>query len=189
LTYQIPTNIRIMAEPKPFSPVKLICGIIASEEATFKSAEGHLVRLYGPLDLTSPLFKFNFTDYYEKQMGLNLKRKFFSFTGLISPEKLGEIKLQTNELEEKIRKESRASRRVVNLDPGYLTRSALIMATVKDFAHRIPLQQGIYAHLELLFSKKSIRTLDWTYPDYRTEQYQKFFLDVRQIYLSQLAKS
>jgi hypothetical protein len=61
------------------------------------------------------------------------------------------------------------------------------MATAKGFAHRIPLQQGIYAHVELLFSKKDIKTLDWTYPDYKSEKYQKFFLETRRIYLSQLA--
>jgi len=175
-----------MAEPKPFSPAKLICGIIASKESVFKRAEERLVQLYGSVDLTSPLFVFNFTDYYEKQMGKNLKRKFLSFARLISPEKLGEIKLRTNGLEEEIREELKEDRRIVNLDPGYLTQAALIMATAKDFAHRIPVQQGIYAHLELLFGKKDAKTLDWTYPDFRTEEYQKFFNEVRQIYLSQV---
>lgn len=177
-----------MAEPKPFSPVKLICGIIASKEPLFKKAEEHLVRLCSPVDLTSPLLDFKFTDYYEKQMGKNLKRKFLSFTRLISPEKLSEIKLQTNELEEDLRKEFQARHRVINLDPGYLTSSALIMATAKNFAHRVPLQNGIYANLELLFGKNEARTLDWTYPDFKTKEYQKFFMEVRQIYLRQLRK-
>ena len=120
-------------------------------------------------------------------MGKNLKRKILSFTRLISPESLSEVKLQTNELEEEIRREMKASQRVVNLDPGYLTPSALIMATAKNFAHRIPLQHGIYAHLELLFTKKEARTLSWTYPDYKTEEYQRFFMEIRKVYLSQLA--
>ena len=175
-----------MTEPKPFSKVKLICGIIASNEAVFKRADERLVQLYGSVDITSSLFVFNFTDYYEKQMGKNLKRKFLSFARLISPEKLGEIKLRTNGLEEEIRDELKEKRRIVNLDPGYLTQAALIMATAKDFAHRIPVQQGIYAHLELLFGKKDAKTLDWTYPDFRTEEYQKFFMEARQIYLSQV---
>ncbi|NIM58556.1 MAG: DUF4416 family protein [Candidatus Aminicenantes bacterium] len=176
-----------MAEIKPFSPVKLICGIIASKEATFIKAEERLVQLFDPVDIASPLFIFNYTDYYEKQMGKNLKRKFLSFADLIPPEKLSEIKIQTNKLEEEIREELKEVRRVVNLDPGYLTQSGLIMATAKDFAHRIPLQQGIYAHLELFFSKKRFKTLDWTYPDYRTEEYHEYFMEVRRIYLSQLA--
>jgi hypothetical protein len=176
-----------MTKPKPFSPVKLICGIIASKEASFKKAEEHLVRFYGAWDITSPLITFNTTNYYEKQMGKNLKKQFLSFASLISPEKLGEIKLRTNGLEEEIREELKAGQRVVNLDPGYLTQASLIMATAKNFAHRIPLQQGIYAHVELLFSKKGIKTLDWTYPDYRSKEYKDFFLETRQIYLSQLA--
>jgi len=178
-----------MAEPKLFPQVKLVCGIIASQEPYFRRAEEELAELYGPVDKVSLLFNFNFTDYYQGQMGKSLKRKFLSFANLISPERLSEIKLQTNGLEEKIRKEFQASQRIVNLDPGYMTSSALVMATAKDFSHRIPLRDGIYAHLELLFSKKEVKVLSWTYPDYKTEGYQKFFLEIRQIYLSQLRNS
>ncbi len=175
-----------MTEPKPFSPAKLICGIIASKDRCFTRAEERLVELYGPLDLSSPLFEFAYTDYYEKEMGKNLKRRFLSFANLISPEELSKIKIQANALEQEIKEEMKADRRIVNLDPGFLTSAALIMATAKDFAHRIPLQDGIYAHLEYLFGKKEVRSLSWTYPDYSAEGYQKFFLEVRQIYLSQI---
>jgi hypothetical protein len=175
-----------MTEAKPFTPVKLICGVISSEERFFEKAEIRLVETYGQVDHRSPLFNFNWTDYYEKQMGKGLKRKFLSFEELISPEKLGNIKIGTNALEEEIKSEFKASLRVVNLDPGYITASALIMATAKDFAHRIPLQQGIYAHLELLFSKKGVKVLEWTYPDFKTQGYQRFFREIREIYLKQL---
>jgi len=179
-------SITSMTEAKTFSPVKLICGIIASEERSFEKAEEHLLQLYGPVDHRSPLFEFNFTDYYEKQMGKDLKRKFLSFEELFLPEKLGEIKIRTNELEEEIKREFRTNLRIVNLDPGYLTPSAMVMATAKDFAHRIPLQHGIYAHLELLFIKKGAKALDWTYPDFKTKGYQEFFTEVRETYLEQL---
>ena len=175
-----------MADIKLFSPVKLVCGIIASREEVFERAEERLSRLYGEIDLGSQLFQFNFTDYYEKQMGRDLKRKFLSFVNLIKPERLSEIKLETIRLEEEIKKEFKAKRRIVNLDPGYLTSSALIMATAKNFAHRIPLQHGIYAHLELLFTRKEVKILEWTYPDFKTETYQQFFLKAREIYLDQM---
>jgi len=177
-----------VAEPKPFLLVKLICGIIAGEESVFKRAEDKLVHLYGHIDLESATFAFDFTDYYAKQMEEDLKRKFLSFEKLISPEKLSDMKIQTNKLEDEIKEEFEAGHRIVNLDPGYLTPSALIMATAKNFAHRVPLQNGIYAHLEFLFAKDEVRILDWTYPDYKTEGYQNFFLDVRRVYLSQLKK-
>lgn len=175
-----------MAEAKSFTPVKLICGIISSEERFFEKAEARLVELYGHVDHHSLLFDFNITDYYEKEMGKDLKRKFLSFKKLVMPEKLSEIKLRTNELEGEIKQEYKENFRVVNLDPGYLTPSALVMATAKDFAHRIPLQHGIYAHLELLFSKKGVKVLDWTYPDFKAEEYQRFFRELRKIYLEQL---
>ena len=176
-----------MAEAKPFTPVKLICGVIFSDQKVRAHAVEKLKQLYGPIDLISPTCAFDITDYYEKQMGKNLKREFVSFERLIPPESLSEIKLCTNQLEEEIRVAFQARGRVVNLDPGCLTSSALIMATAKNFSHRVPLQKGIYAHLELLLTRKETRPLDWTYPDYRKEEYQKFFLDVRRIYLSQLS--
>lgn len=175
-----------MAIPKPFAAVKLVCGMIASKISIFQTAEEKLIRLYGGLDSESPIFPFDITDYYERQMGKNLKRKFISFERLIEPGKLSEIKHQTNRMEEEIREEYQAPRRVVNLDPGYLSLSALIMATAKDFAHRVPLQDGIYAHLEFIFGKNEVRTLDWTYPDFKSEGYQRYFLETRKIYLSQL---
>jgi hypothetical protein len=175
-----------MADIKPFTPVKLICGIIASKQNVFAQGQRYLEDELGSIDLSSPEFEFTYTDYYEKQMGSGLKRLFLSFHDLIQPEQLSRIKIKTNELESIIRRESTAQRRVVNIDPGYMTASALFMATTKDFAHRVPLKDGIYAHLELLFLKKDIKTLNWTYPDYKTPHYQSFLLDVRRTYLSQL---
>jgi hypothetical protein len=119
-------------------------------------------------------------------MGKGLRRLFLSFSRLVPPESLSDIKVRTNVLEEEMKKSFSRESRVVNIDPGTLTASALIMATAKDFAHRVPLRQGIYAHLELLFSRTAVKLLPWTYPDLRQEGYQSFFWDARQAYLRQL---
>jgi hypothetical protein len=175
-----------MAEPKLFAPAKLIVGIISSTGIYFEKAEKELKALFGSIDVKSQFFPFDLTNYYEEQMGTNLERIFLSFVELVPPEKLSAMKIQTNTLEQKIRQESGENIRVVNIDPGILTASALIMATAKDFSHRIPLSQGIYGHLEFLFSKQGIKTLDWTYPDFKREGYERFFLDVRRIYLERI---
>jgi hypothetical protein len=175
-----------MAEAKPFTPAKLVVGIISFEDRYFAGTERDLTALFGPVDLRSPVFPFNVTEYYERQMGKNLGRLFLSFGPLIPPESLSEIKIKTNSLERKIREAFTGETRLVNIDPGILTASALFMATAKDFAHRVPLQRGIYAHLELLFSKTAVHFLPWTYPDFRQDKYQPFFLEVRRIYLDQL---
>jgi len=175
-----------MGKAGTFSPVKLICGIIANQEKLFRVSESDLCKLFGKIDIKSDFFPFDYTDYYDKQMGSGLKRVFISLKDLIRPEELSAIKTKTNRLEEKIKTNAEMKSRAVNLDPGYLTASALIMATVKDFSHRIPLRDGIYAHLELLFGKNEIRTLPWTYPDYQKPDYHSFFLEVRKIYLKQI---
>ena len=174
-----------MASPKLFPPVKLVCGIISSAPGAADEAERRLAALYGEVDLRSPAIAFDQTYYYEAEMGPGLKRRFLSFADLVRPEALTDIKLRTNALEQEIRGNSESALRIVNLDPGYVTAAALIMATAKDFAHRIPLREGIYAHLEFLFSRTGIKILDWTYPDLRGDGYLEFFRDVRTRYLEQ----
>jgi len=161
---------------------------MASTEDIFLMGEHYLQNLYGEIDSRSQAFDFTATDYYEKEMGLYLKRKFISFSSLIPPESISRIKIETNSLEDKIRSEHGAKNRIINLDPGYLTTSALIMATAKNFSHRVPLKNGIYAHLELLFGKNDVRHLEWTYPDIINQSYHDYFRSVRKTYLSQLQK-
>jgi hypothetical protein len=175
-----------MAQPKPFTPVKLVCGLIFGEASFYDRAVSLLIEARGPVDLASAAFDFDLTDYYEAEMGPGLKRRFLSFARLVGPDELAAIKLETNGLEDRLRREAGGARRPVNLDPGYLTASALVMATAKDFSHRIPLAGGIYAHLELLFTKTDARFLDWTYPDIRRDACRGFFLDVRKNYLKEL---
>ena len=183
MSYNIQKN---MAQPKAFAPVKLVCGVIYREEAMYEEVRRRLVDEWGPVDMESPAFTFDLTDYYEREMGAGLLRRFMSFSGLVAPEILPQAKLRTNELEEAVRRETGAAGRLVNIDPGYLTASALVMATAKDFSHRIPLGRGIYAHLEFLFTKTGVKTLDWTYPDFRRGPCQDFFRTVRELYLRQL---
>jgi hypothetical protein len=175
-----------MARPKPFAPVKLVCGVIYGEGSLYDRAKTLLVDAHGPVDSESAVSDFDLTDYYEKDMGPGLKRRFMSFERLAGPDQLAEFKVGTNGLEEKIGQEHGGPLRAVNIDPGYLTASALVMATAKDFSHRIPLAHGIYAHLEFLFTKTDVRFLDWTYPDMRRDVLRRFFLDVRRNYLEQI---
>ncbi|MBD3414421.1 MAG: DUF4416 family protein [Candidatus Aminicenantes bacterium] len=176
-----------MAESQPFLNRKLIVAIIAGQADVFFETEKLLQTLYGPIDIQSEMFAFEETDYYEKQMGgVLLHRKFISFEQLIDPEQLSDIKITTNRLEKKIQECFSCSHRIVNIDPGILDSSSLIMATVKDFAHRVPLKKGIYGHLELLFGRDKVKKVEWTYPDFRKKTYHPFLLKARKKYLSQI---
>jgi hypothetical protein len=175
-----------MAEVRPFTPVKLVCGILFGRDRLRELAKDRLASAFGDIDHESQAFPFDLTDYYASEMGAGLKRSFVSFRRLVAADVLAEAKLLTNAMERRLAGESTGLRRPVNIDPGILSASSLIMATTKDFAHRVPLRDGIYAHLELLFTKTGVRFLDWTYPDVRREGRLEFFLAVRKTFLGQV---
>jgi hypothetical protein len=175
-----------MAQPKAFVSVKLIGGVIYKEDALYDEVRRRLEAEWGRVDSESLAFPFDLTDYYDAEMGPGLVRRFMSFETLIEPESLPEKKLRTIDLEDALRRETGAAGRPVNVDPGYLTAAALVMATAKDFAHRVPLGKGIYAHVEFLFTKTGVKTLEWTYPDLRREPAHVYFRSVRETYLRQI---
>ena len=174
-----------MLEGGPFAPVKLVCGVMSGVASAFETAESVLANEFGPIDSSSEPFPFDLTTYYSNQMGEGLQRRFHSFERLIQPEDLSDIKLRTNRMEEDMRHRYSAGSRILNLDPGCLSGYSLVFGTTKNFAHRIPLNRGIYAHLELIFSKDSIKALDWTYPDFKSPRYHEWLWEARRIYLTQ----
>jgi hypothetical protein len=172
-----------VGRPVPHAPASLIVGMLGASAELFDRAEAMLAERFGPLSGASPIMKFDFTGYYEPEMGANLLRKFVAFERPINPADLVEIKLWTNDLEasfsEAAAAQGLAVRRPINLDPGYVALSKLVLATTKDHAHRICLGRGVYAEVTLTFLKGAFEPMPWTYPDYRTEAYRRFFEQVR----------
>jgi hypothetical protein len=160
--------------------VKLVAGFIYKDEAFFLKAREKLKKRFGKIDFESALLSFDYTDYYEAEMGKQLKRKFISFSRLIPIEDLYRIKLYTNRLEVKI---SAGKFRQVNIDPGYIDLAKLVLATTKDYAHRVFLRKGIFAEITLSFRGNSFSANDWTYPDYRSKEYIDIFNQIRKLYL------
>lgn len=175
-----------MGLPKEHRPVKLIVGMFTAQETLFDTARMELAKAYGPVDHTSPVWPFDFTTYYAEEFGEDLLRQFITFSELIDPSTLPEIKLMTNGLEQSFAVQGR---RQINVDPGYIDLSKLVLATTKNHQHRVYLGQGIYAEVTLRFTRQSFRPWEWTYPDYRTDHYVEFFNHARQTYLEQLAKT
>jgi hypothetical protein len=126
---------------------------------------------------------FDYTSYYCAEMGDNLIRLFLAMEKLIRPEELPDIKLATNGIEDKLALDER---RQVNIDPGYIAKGHLILATGKSYAHRPYLRDGIYADLTLIYQGKKFCSLPWTYPDYADEKQLLMLNKIRAKYLSQL---
>ena len=175
-----------MGAIRSFNPVKLFIGILLSDRKLLPQVEARLTDLYGPVDHRSPVIPFDFTDYYEAEMGDIIDRVFFSFERLIEADQLPEIKRQTNRLEEEAAPLLPAVKRPVNLDPGYIEHAKVILASTKNFYHRIYLGGGIFGEVTMHFKNNTYQFFPWTYPDYQSRDYQEFFLKIRQIYRSQL---
>ncbi|PIE61670.1 MAG: GTP-binding protein [Desulfobacterales bacterium] len=143
-----------------------------------------LEEICGPVDLMSRWLSFDFTDYYFKEMGAPLYRRMVAFQPLMEQSALASIKLQTNTLEQSILRDG--AFRQVNIDPGYLLPSRFVLATGKEYSHRIYIGKQIYADLTLMYTKQGFKTLEWTYPDYASKPVLKFLSQVRQKYLLDL---
>ena len=173
-----------LKEPKP---VKLMVGILAPDERCLTAARESLSAALGAIDLVSDVWPFEQTAYYAGQIGPHILRQFVSMEQLIDPGALAGIKHRTNEIEQQL-----AARlvlpfpRPVNLDPGIIEPSKLVLATTKNYSHRIYIGSKMYAEVTLIFDKGDWRPLPYTYPDYRQPQYFDFFTKVRSRLVQQL---
>lgn len=171
------------------NPVKLIIGILAADRQALHTAVEAIIDNFGKTDFVSDVWPFDQTDYYKEQMGRRILRQFVSIERLIDPAKLPEIKLRTNRLEQKLTATlGLPLPRPVNLDPGIIEPSKLILASAKNFSHRIYIGRKIYAEVTLIFDKGRWRSFDYTFPDYKQQCYFDFFDKVRARLVEQLRK-
>ena len=162
-------------------PVLLIVAVCSRYASALAWARQEMVCHFGDVLLESEAFSFTETDYYLQSMGADLQKQFLAFASLVDPATLPSIKGQTNQWEVRYAEQSEHPElRPLNLDPGYITRAKLVLASTKDHAHRIYLQEGIHAEVTLSFRKGAWRNFDWTYPDYQREDFQQFFTRCRE---------
>ena len=163
--------------------------MLAGDKALFARAEEEMQNLWGSMDVSSEVMPFTYTNYYQKEMGSPLWRKFVAFEKLIDPGRLAVIKRQSNELEERYAKNNETKEpgilRSVNLDPGYIDLSKLVLASTKNYSHRIYIGDSIYAEATLHYHKGDWRSWPYSYPDYACGDYNVFFNRVREKLMEQ----
>ncbi len=176
----------IIRQPKP---VKLFIGMLSPDTALFGACVDILCKQYGPLDYQSEIIPWEFTDYYREEMGLALLRKFIFFERLTDPGKLPEVKIFTNGLEERfaVSLENAVHRRI-NLDPGYVTEAKVVLATTKDYTHRVFIGGDVYAEVTLQYRGGTFMPLEHTYPDYRTKSSREMFATARKLLRTSLSR-
>jgi len=175
-----------MGQTRQVEPVKLFVGMLSAYPGAFADAESSLTDALGPVDLRSDLFAHEFTEYYRDEMGQPLVRYFAAFDRLIAPGELAAVKRLTGEVEARMAADGEwPVVRPMNLDPGYIAPSKLVLSSTKDYSHRIYLDGGIYGEVTLLFRHGTWHEFEWTYPDYRTPAYHEFFTGVRERLMEQ----
>ncbi len=170
-------------------PVKLFTGVLTSRAEVIPAVEERLCGLFGPVDLRSSGFPFDATHYYDEEMGSPLVRYFYSFSRLADPSSISWAKIVTNRIEADLAEAGIGVARPVNLDPGYLEESKIVLASTKNFYHRILISDGIYAEVTMHYEHGLWCCLPWTFPDFRTGRYDGFFTELRTLYRNQLKTS
>ena len=165
--------------PSDPDPVKLFVGVLHSDDAPLEKAVQMLTGEYGPVDYRSEPVPFDITDYYQDEMGEPIQRVFLSFQRLIDPGALAQIKIRTNEIEDELAIDGK---RKVNLDCGYMDICKVVLASAKYNGQKIYLGKGIYADPTLHYKKGHFRPYTWSFPDFKTGDYEKFFLRIRELY-------
>jgi hypothetical protein len=172
-----------MSTPSEPDRVKLVVASTYREIKILDQVMDLMSENYGKIDFIGDEYNFHFTDYYRDEMGEGLKKRIFSFRELIFPETIREIKWFTHKLEKRFSEENR---RLINLDPGYITKDNFLLTTFKKSPHRIYIGDNVYAEIELIYENAEFSVLKWTYPDYRAKEVINNLNSIRGLYLSQL---
>ncbi len=175
-----------MSIPYEPQPAKFILSILSADWKSFwPQLQNELEDKLGKIDYLSPEIPFTQTTYYNAEMGFPIFRRLLGFENLRTMQHLPQIKLWTNTIENHF---TVNGNRTFNLDPGYLTLERLVLATGKNFTHRVYLEQGIWADLTLIFHKGNWTNLPWTFPDYATLEIQNHLTRIRTLYHAQIKK-
>jgi len=166
-------------------PVCLVCAICFKDQVLLPKVLERICEQFGESSSVSELLMFHHTEYYQEEMGSPLYKIYVSFKNTIDPVLLPDVKHFTNDIEASWADNN--SRRV-NLDPGYIEPAKLVLASTKNYSHRIYLAKGIYGDVQLVWRHNRFQFNPWTYPDYKEDKVVAFFTTVRNVYFLNLKK-
>lgn len=161
----------------------LFTGLLFHHELYLDEARKRLTNLFGKTLFESPTLDWDYSEYYREELGWPIKRHFIFFEALINSATLPEIKLLTRDIEDAL---SEDGRRTINIDPGYLTLSKVVLASTKNYSHRIYMGKGIFAEVTLLFRDKRYQPHLFTYRDYASDFYIDLFMKAREYFKNAL---
>jgi hypothetical protein len=180
-----------MGDLRPTPLVTPLVAMLAASKEHFAAARPALEEVLGPVEVESSVYPFDKTNYYAATMGSPLVRGFYAFERLADPAGLADWKLASNAIEATLRLKIAPGgipERPINLDPGYIAGSKLVLASTKPFAHRLYLRDGIYGEITMNFRGSDWIGHQFTFPDFRNGTYDAFFKRVRDRHLKKVKK-
>ena len=165
-----------MARPQEPPPGILIVSVIYSSLDALADALQALEKRFGRVQYETMEIECTVAKNYSEEMGDNLIRRFFSFERLISRAALPEIKAQCARIEAQYSDQVEdVIFRTVNIDPGVLCETNLVMAGYRDLKHRVYLRDEVYAEMALIYHHNHWARLPWTPPDFYDDEAVDFF--------------
>ncbi len=156
---------------------KLFCGVLYQNKEQCEQVILELTKRFGEIETIGEEYDFDFTDYYLEEFGPGLKKRFIVFRDLIDRKDLPKFKTITCKIEKRFSKDQK---RTVNIDSSYITQHSVVVASTKEMPHRVYLDKGIFADIQLVLTKKQAYTYRHTFPDY--EKKKGFFLGQREMH-------
>jgi len=163
---------------KAFEPALLFIGTLYSDAAVLDWTKKTIGKSFGEVLFLSSSSQWDYSRYYKEELGWPIFRRFIFFSDLIDPGDIADIKLKTNEIENDF---SIDGKRRINLDPGYLTLSKVVLASTKNYSHRIYLGKGIYGEVTLIYKDGKYSPHLFTYRDYQDKPCIDMFMKAREI--------
>lgn len=170
---------------EPLPALAVLSVLSADWEPLWPDIRDELAVVFGECEYVSDLLDFSSTTYYDRELGTPLARRILAFRDLVPQERLVEGKLAMVRLEQEHARTDGTRR--VNLDPGLLTQERLVLASGKNFPHRVYLGQGVYADLTLVYTRSGWQNQPWTFPDYASPRMHDLFTGLRERYRKKLA--
>ncbi|RKZ07735.1 DUF4416 domain-containing protein [Candidatus Fermentibacteria bacterium] len=171
---------KIMPGPVEVLPVIPVMSVISSADKLKMEAKLILESHFDRIDLSSGLYPFDLSDYYEEEMGEELTRQWFSFELLRDASLLAEWKLICAGIEEQFL--DKCGNRKINIDPGYLDYGKLVLASFKSAPDKIYIGKGVWAHTCLRYGHGRFTAPEHSFPDFIDGRFNDFMLEVRHCY-------
>jgi len=165
---------------RALEPALLFTGALYSDSAIFESSKELLRNNFGEILFESLPVPWDYSFHYRNELGSPISRQFIFFKNMLDSDTIADIKLKTIEIEDLL---SLNGKRRINLDPGYLTLAKIVLASTKNYSHRIHLKKGIYGEVTLIYYSKdgTFKPHLFTYRDYQDKACINTFLHVREL--------